>query len=220
MNRTTIGALALLVPMVFLSACGSDNESVTTSAPPSVSASTSKSPSASASASAAALPNITVKGAYVPAASADASTTAFAYDQKLVPAGAGAEVTLASHDGRTNVSLKATDYLPNRTYGAHLHVNPCGTDPEAAGPRFQYNVDPAATKSPSVDPRYANPQNEVWLDFTTDASGNASVTTEQPWALTADRQPHSMVVHAEKTHTGAGNVDSAGTRVSCLTLSK
>jgi Cu-Zn family superoxide dismutase len=219
MNRTTIGALALLVPMVFLSACGSGDNSVTASASPSVSASTSKSPSASASASAAALPNITAKGTYVPAASADASTTAFAYDQKLVPAGAGAEVTLTSRDGRTNVSLKATGYLPNRTYGAHLHVKPCGTDPQAAGSRFQHNVDPAATESQSVDPAYSNPQNEVWLDFTTDASGNASVTAEQPWALTADRQPRSLVVHAEKTHTEASKRVTAGVRVSCLTLS-
>jgi Cu-Zn family superoxide dismutase len=196
MNRTVIGALALLVPMVFLSACGSDDNSGAASAVP---------PS-----------NITAKGTYVPAASADASTTAFSYDQKLVPAQAGSEVTLISREGRTNVSLKATGFLPNRTYGAHLHIKPCGTDPMAAGSRFQHNVDPVATEA-SVDPAYTNPQNEVWLDFTTDASGNASVTAEQPWALTADRQPRSLVVHAGKTHTEPSGV-TAGTRVSCLTL--
>ena len=49
-------------------------------------------------------------------------------------------------------------------------------------------------------------------------SGNANVTAEEPWALTADRQPHSLIVHAEKTQTEAGKAGTAGARVSCLTL--
>jgi Cu-Zn family superoxide dismutase len=44
------------------------------------------------------------------------------------------------------------------------------------------------------------------------------VTAEQPWVLTADRQPHSLVVHAQKTKTGTGKAGSAGPRVSCMTL--
>jgi Cu-Zn family superoxide dismutase len=163
--------------------------------------------------------NITASGTYVPAASADASTKAFAYDQKLVPAGAASEVTLTTHGEETTVHLTVSGFVPNRAYGAHLHAKQCGVDPKAAGPHFQHHPDPAATQSPSTDPAFANPTNEVWLDFTTDASGKASATAEEPWAMTADHQPHSLVIHADKTQTEAGKAGTAGARVSCLTLS-
>ena len=43
-------------------------------------------------------------------------------------------------------------------------------DPAAAGSHYQHQADP---KQPSVNPDYANPRNEIWLDFTTDATGSA-----------------------------------------------
>ncbi|GAA4804535.1 hypothetical protein GCM10023353_03860 [Tomitella cavernea] len=61
---------------------------------------------------------------------------------------------------------------PGRDFGAHAHTKPCGPEPSDSGPHYQNVQDPAATAdSPSTDPAYANPQNEVWLDFTTDGSG-------------------------------------------------
>jgi hypothetical protein len=50
-------------------------------------------------------------------------------------------------------------------------VNPCGAAASAAGPHYQHKRDPqASATAPSVDASYANPQNEVWLDLTTDAN--------------------------------------------------
>ena len=77
--------------------------------------------------------------------------------------------------------------LPNRTYGVHLHVNPCGLKPEDAGPHYQH----AHT--------HASADNEVWLDLTTDARGDATATATQDWAFVPGRLPRSLVIHAEKT---------------------
>jgi hypothetical protein len=50
-------------------------------------------------------------------------------------------------------------------------VNPCGAVASAAGPHYQHKRDPqASATAPSVDASYGNPQNEVWLDVTTDAN--------------------------------------------------
>jgi Cu-Zn family superoxide dismutase len=59
----------------------------------------------------------------------------------------------------------------------------------------------------------------VWLDFTTDASGNATATADEAWAPTG-AQPRALVIHAEKTKTAAGVAGGAGARVSCLTVGK
>ena len=47
---------------------------------------------------------------------------------------------------------------------------PAGRAP-AAGPHFQNVIDPVR---PSSNPAYANPGNEIWLDFTTDEEGDAT----------------------------------------------
>ena len=84
-----------------------------------------------------------------------------------VPAGATAQVkAVANSAGDTIVTLHVRGLEPRTAYGAHAHVNACGLDGAAAGPHFQNVVDPA---SPSVDPAYANPVNEIWLDLTTNA---------------------------------------------------
>jgi Cu-Zn family superoxide dismutase len=108
--------------------------------------------------------------------------------------------------------------VPNHSYGAHLHLKPCGLDPQAAGAHYQNHLDPAASDSPSTKPSYANATNEVWLDLTADASGNATSRAQMRWVATAKRRPNLLVLHADKTMTEPGKAGTAGARVACLTI--
>jgi Cu-Zn family superoxide dismutase len=148
-----------------------------------------------------------------------ASTRAVTYHPAVVPPGATAELTIAKTQTGTTVRLAATGLVPRRAYGAHLHTRPCTATPDDAGPHYQHTRDPkAAASPPSVDPAYANPRNEVWLDFTADARGAASVTATGNWAFDEAAPPRSLIVHAEHTRTAAGKAGTAGARVACLTL--
>jgi hypothetical protein len=106
---------------------------------------------------------------------------------------------------------------PDRAAGvrrASAH-RPCTEAPASAGPHYQHSADPA---TPSVDPAYANPRNEVWLDFTTDEAGAAAVASEVRWSFPPGAAARSLIIHAEQTRTGAGVAGTAGPRVACLTL--
>ena len=142
-------------------------------------------------------------------------TRAVTYDTAVVPAGATATLTVTPARSGVRVRLTVGGLTPGRPYGAHLHVNPCTANPADAGPHYQHRRDPV---SPSTDPRYANPRNEVWLDFTADARGAATVTSRQRRHFAPGRAPRSLVLHAERTHTGHGEAGTAGARVACLTL--
>jgi superoxide dismutase, Cu-Zn family len=143
--------------------------------------------------------------------------TAVTYNPTLVPAGATATVTITQTASDTRVKLTVAGLRPNRGYGAHLHTSPCGPAGDAAGPHYQHHHDPAASASrPSVDPSYANPRNEVWLDFTTDGNGRASSTATHPW--TFGTNPRSLIIHAMTTKTAPGEAGTAGARAACLTL--
>lgn len=141
--------------------------------------------------------------------------TAATYDPALVPEGATAEVKSQETNGSTSVTLIVTGLLPNRAYGAHAHVNPCGADGMAAGPHYQFQQDPV---TPSVDPAYANPQNEIWLDFTTNAQGTGETTTTVPWSFPADRRAQAVIIHEKPTSTEAGKAGTAGARPACITV--
>jgi Cu-Zn family superoxide dismutase len=105
---------------------------------------------------------------------------AITYDPAIVPAGATAKVITTSAGAGVKVRLVVTGLKPRRAYGAHLHTDPCADTADAAGPHYQHMPDPKAVASPpSVDPKFANPNNEVWLDFTTDAIGSATTTATQ-----------------------------------------
>lgn len=141
---------------------------------------------------------------------------AFTYDPALVPAGATVEVTGSATDAATTTTLRVTGLLPNRTYGAHAHTTACSpADGAAAGPHFQFSQDPV---TPSVDPAYANPQNEVWLDVTTDANGAGEATSTVPWTFPDDRRPASVVLHEMETATHAGHAGTAGSRPACVSV--
>ncbi|GIF12064.1 superoxide dismutase family protein [Actinoplanes teichomyceticus] len=144
---------------------------------------------------------------------------AITYDPELVPVGATAHVEFSSTGSNLWVQLDVTGLVPGRGYGAHMHVAECDRDPKAAGPHYQHRHDPAATTAkPSTDPAYANPANEIWLDFTTDAQGAATVRREQHWMFSHERLPKSLILHAETTRTTPGAAGTAGARVGCLNL--
>ncbi|WP_214404156.1 superoxide dismutase family protein [Pseudonocardia lacus] len=139
---------------------------------------------------------------------------AITYSEDLVRVGARGAVSAHADEGGTTVRLAVRGLLPDRVYGAHAHALPCGADGDAAGPHFQHEPDPG---QPSTDPRFANPENEVWLDLTTDANGAGSVETVVPWQFT-DRRARSVVIHAEPTRTGPGEAGTAGQRVACVSV--
>jgi Cu-Zn family superoxide dismutase len=147
------------------------------------------------------------------------SATLLSYDPAVVPPGATATLKIIETGYGTEVRLAVAGLIPNRMYGAHLHVDPCGADPAAAGGHYQNHKDPAATPAtPSANPAYANPRNEVWLDFTTDASGAATSTSSHGWNFDPVSPPRALVLHADHTKTGPGEAGKAGARVACLTL--
>ena len=141
--------------------------------------------------------------------------TATTYDTALVPAGARVAVGSETGDGGTTVTLAVRGLDEERRYGAHAHAQPCGASGDAAGPHYQYEVDPV---QPSVDPAFANPQNEIWLDFETDSAGAATVTASVPWGFPRDRRAQSVVIHAMPTATGPGEAGTAGSRAGCVTV--
>ncbi len=139
---------------------------------------------------------------------------AYTYNQAAVPVDAEMSVRSTPTDSGTNVELVVSGFPPDRAYGVHAHVNPCGETGDAAGPHFQHQQDPV---QPSVDPAYANSQNEIWLDFRTDAEGAGLSTTQVPFAFD-DRAPASVVLHEMTTSTAPGEAGTAGARLACLTV--
>jgi Cu-Zn family superoxide dismutase len=137
--------------------------------------------------------------------------TAVTYDQSVVPSGSTATLTVVPGPHGVEVHLAAAGMVPGRSYGAHLHTGVCTAVPAAAGPHYQHIPDPAADAyHPSTDPAYANPGNEVWLDFTAGATGTAIATATESWTFDAMHPPRSLVIHAAM---GMG-----GARAACLTL--
>lgn len=138
---------------------------------------------------------------------------AYNYDKRLVPDGAKMLVAENVFDGATTVTLAVRGLMPGHAYGAHAHSMPCGAVGDDAGPHFQHMADPV---KPSVDPAFANATNEVWLDFATDANGDATVARTVPWVVPNTHGPASVVIHAQPTQTAPGK---AGARAACMSVS-
>jgi Cu-Zn family superoxide dismutase len=132
------------------------------------------------------------------------------YDPR-VPAGARASVVSAPVGDGTVVLLGTTGLLPNRDYGAHAHVNPCGAAPADSGPHYQH------VQGGATDPAFANPRNEIWLDFTTDARGRGVAFARVDWQF-GERRARSVVLHEEHTHTEPGHAGTAGARLACINV--
>ncbi|MET9023205.1 superoxide dismutase [Actinopolymorpha sp. NPDC004070] len=139
---------------------------------------------------------------------------ALTYDPALVPVGAHASVAAYTWPFGTTTVLAVTGLVPRRTYGAHVHVDSCGSAPTDAGPHVQFIEDPV---QPSVDPRYANPRNEIWLDFRTDANGVGYAVSTVYWPI-ASKDAGSVVIHEHRTSRGRGHAGMAGARLACLTV--
>jgi superoxide dismutase, Cu-Zn family len=143
-----------------------------------------------------------------------AGATAITYDPQRVPVGAEAEVEVDKEDGGTKVKLKIEGLKPDTAFGSHVHVAACGESPDDAGPHYQDKADP---QKPSTDPKYANRQNEVWLDFTTDSKGEGEAESTVGWQL-RDGEGQSVVIHAMPTKTEPGKAGTAGDRLACINI--
>lgn len=144
----------------------------------------------------------------------DSGAEAVTYDPSLVPVGATAVVVSVPVSVGTVVALQVRGLEPNREYGAHVHVGSCGPDPMTAGPHFQNVPDPV---TPSTDPAYANPENEVWLDLTTNALGIGKAASTVSWRFDG-RPAASLVLHEHHTHTAPGEAGTAGSRLACASV--
>jgi len=137
------------------------------------------------------------------------------YDTTLVPSGGWARVQeMPAPKDLTIVTLKVRGLLPGHDYGAHAHVNACGSTGSAAGPHYQ---DVVAPTGHGTDPAYANPDNEVWLDLTTDEDGNGSAQALVRWHFRVGGAS-SVVLHASHTHTEPGAAGTAGARLACISV--
>ncbi|MET9296687.1 superoxide dismutase family protein [Streptomyces sp. NPDC003077] len=139
---------------------------------------------------------------------------AVTYDERLVPAGSRVTVTQRGTSETTEVELKVVGLLPNRAYGTHVHTQPCGLRPGSTGVHYQNRVDP---HQPSVDPAYANKENEVWLGFTTDKEGQGLGKSTHSWRF-RQGEARSVVLHEHATRTGQGVAGTAGKAVACFSV--
>lgn len=119
----------------------------------------------------------------------------------LAYAGVKTQVHSWAKGGGTDLRLMVKGLPANRSFGAHVHVTPCGADPLASGGHYQHSTDttvPLASR-------------EVWLDFTTDDEGKAVGETSIPWLIAAGTAG-SVVIHANPTNPTTG---AAGARLVC-----
>lgn len=139
---------------------------------------------------------------------------AVTFDRTAVPEKSRVAVVERKGKDGTRVVLRVRGLQASRTYGAHVHQKPCGAAPGDSGAHYQNVKDP---NSPSVDPKYANPQNEVWLDFTTDKRGNGRSADTVKWRFRAG-EARSVVIHEHATDTAAGKAGTAGARLACVNV--
>lgn len=112
-------------------------------------------------------------------------------------------------DTGVRIQLALSGLVPSRTYGAHVHKLSCSD--MAAGGHYQHN--PAPADASANDPAYANAANEIWLDFTANASGGASVDKSVSF-VPRTGEAKAVVIHDRAT--GDGGV--AGPKLACLDL--
>ncbi len=121
----------------------------------------------------------------------------------------GATAAVAASDLGSDVTqlvLTLSDVnAPEGTeFGAHLHVNPCGSAPSAAGGHYTHSGVQGDTLR----------RREVWLDFVVDANGNGRSVATRDWTP-SNRADRSVVIHALGTDHETG---VAGARLACIDL--
>ncbi|WP_405556055.1 superoxide dismutase family protein [Streptomyces sp. NBC_01171] len=139
---------------------------------------------------------VDAQGRFAPPA-AFIPSAAVTYDQSYVPAAASIRVRQhTSAGGATTIDLRIAGVRPRHSFGASVHQRPCGTLPVDAGPRYENQ--PGAADD-----------NEVRLDFTTDAQGTGGASDRHTWGLRRDEA--ASVVIQDRPGEGA-------TRVACFTV--
>ncbi len=107
---------------------------------------------------------------------------AVTYDRSSVRLGSRVQVLEEPNTtGGLEVQLSVWGLSPNRNYNAYVYTRPCGVAPTSAGKRTQ--------NGPS---RAHYPQNEVWLNFRTNARGTAHSQDSQNWTFDSG-QANSVV---------------------------
>jgi Cu/Zn superoxide dismutase len=106
-------------------------------------------------------------------------------------------------DGGSMITLhvRNADAVAGRTFGAHVHQSPCGTEGSAAGGHYQH------ADTGDLEGR------EVWLDFTVNRAGNGHAEARRPWAVDQS-SPRSVIIHAAPTASDG----TAGARLACIDL--
>jgi Cu-Zn family superoxide dismutase len=116
--------------------------------------------------------------------------------------------TARAVDGGLQITLSVSGLPAARGFGSHLHKLACNN--MSAGGHFQHM--PAAAADAAVsDPAFANPSNEVWLDFTTDDAGAAMSSASVSW-IPPDGGAAAIIVHDRLTSDGG----IAGPKLACL----
>ena len=105
--------------------------------------------------------------------------------------------------GTSIVTLRVEGLPASRSFAAHLHRDRCAS--VFGGPHYQ-SPDPAVPVA-----AFADADHEVWLDFTTNASGRASSDAKVSFEVLSGF--HSVIVH-QGDHTLPGG--TAGQRLACL----
>ncbi|MCT2590226.1 superoxide dismutase family protein [Streptomyces sp. N2-109] len=141
-------------------------------------------------------------------------SSALTYDQELVPAGAHITVRQRVDGEGTTVGLAVRGLAPDHAFGVHVHTEPCGPRPQDSGPHYRHVKAP---DQPSADPEYANPENEVWLDFRTDGRGDGGSSVSHSWDFRRG-EAGSVVLHEHAVSTEPGEAGTAGAPVGCFTV--
>jgi Cu-Zn family superoxide dismutase len=122
--------------------------------------------------------------------------------------GASARAHVVVNGGRGGQALVTfhVDGLPaGRSFAAHLHRDSCAT--AFGGPHYQA-PDPAHPVAANADPDH-----EVWLDFTANDEGRAQTLAIVPFEVLSGAR--AVVIH-QGDHTPPGGV--AGQRLACLDI--
>ncbi len=115
--------------------------------------------------------------------------------------------------GQMTLELTVRGMPAKAAHGAHLHIKACDDGPDGmkGGGHYQHEAFPEGGMA--TDEKYANKDNEAWLDFMTDDKGAARAFATVKW-LPASDKAKSIIVHAMPT--GKGGV--AGPRLACLPM--
>ena len=109
----------------------------------------------------------------------------------------------------TVVKLEVTGLPANRNFGAHAHKLACNDN--KAGGHYQNIVPPPGYSA--NDPIFANPDNEVWLDFTTDDLGEGDAVAWVAWFFRPG-EARAVVVHDMLTDREG----RAGPKLACIDI--